>query len=163
VNHAAGLYRTGQVGHLLCVGGWRGGLERFGAERMADALTRLGIPSSDITADRSSFDTRTNWESAERMLRDGGWQEALLVSSALHLYRIGRLAPEGLDWTPSPSRSAFEALRAHPFATWLAVHREWIAWIADGLLPPDTHRDLIRRWRNFRDGVVAGQQPAAAR
>jgi uncharacterized SAM-binding protein YcdF (DUF218 family) len=151
VGHAAELFQAGRVGRLLCVGGRRASSDRYGAERMGEALVALGVPRGAIRVDRDSFDTRTNWVSAARMLGEGGWRDPLLIASALHLHRAVRLAPPGLDPTTAPTRTAFEALAADPLGTWVTVHREWVAWVADWLLPDDLHRHLVGRWRNFWD------------
>jgi uncharacterized SAM-binding protein YcdF (DUF218 family) len=149
VAHAARLFLDGRVDRLICVGGRRERPRRIGARQMAEALADLGVPAERILHDRTSFDTRTNWESASGMLTAGGWGEPLLISSALHLYRIRTIAQGPFEWTPSPTRTALEALAAHPLRTIAEVHREWLAWAGTRLLAPDTHRELVRRWRNL--------------
>lgn len=149
VAQAARLFRDGRITHLICVGGRRENPERFGALRMANALVTQGVPREAVTTERSSFDTRSNWEAASRILQDRGWSETLLISSALHLYRIEHIADGPLEWTSAPTRTALAELKRRPLGTWLHVHREWLAWVAMWMLPDDRHRDLIRGWRNW--------------
>jgi uncharacterized SAM-binding protein YcdF (DUF218 family) len=149
VAHAARLYHSGRVERILCVGGRRNDPARYGSGRMAAALVAAGVPADAVMSENESFDTRTNWSAARRILDRSGWSDPLLVSSALHLHRIAAVAEGPYEWALAPTRTAFEALVAAPGQTWYRVHREWVAWASMWLLPADSHRDLIRRWRDF--------------
>jgi hypothetical protein len=149
VEYASELYRSGRVEALLAVGGRRRDPDRFGSRRMADALETLGLQPGALLVEQESFDTRTNWREADAILRDRVLRDVLLISSALHLYRIKAIAPPGYRMTCAPTRPVGEALLRRPIETWFVVHREWIAWLAMWILPDDAHRTLIRRWRDL--------------
>lgn len=149
VEHAAALARTGLVEHLVCVGGSRPQRPEPGAVLMAAALARRGVPPARIRHDTASFDTRTNWQSALALMPARTAEQALLISSPLHLLRI-RFVTAGTG-TPAPTAPIDAELRRRGPAIWLDVHREWIAWAAMALLPADFHRRWIKRWRDFWD------------
>ena len=149
VEHAAALARNGLAERLVCVGGSRPQRPESGAALMAAALARRGVPPARIRHDTASFDTRTNWQSALALMPAGAAEQALLISSPLHLLRI-RFITAGAG-TPAPTASIHAELRRRGPAIWLDTHREWLAWAAMTLLPADWHRRWIKRWRAFWD------------
>jgi len=146
---AAALFTSGVVPKLLAIGGRRRHPERFGSALVGERLKKLAVPADAITVDRVSFDTVGNWQQATTLMQEQGLQRPLLISSALHLARIRHIAARPFAITLAPSQPLTQALRERPFSTWLDVHREWLAWAAMALLPAQTHRDLVQRWRNF--------------
>lgn len=151
VDHAATLYHDGTVPLLLCIGGHRNDPVRFGAQLLADRLLSLGVPDHALRVDHVSFDTLTNWREATRMLQAEDRQTPLLISGPLHLARIHYIAHEPFPIALSPARTVWRQLLEQPLQTWATVHIEWAAWAAMLLLPGDTHRHWVERWRNFWD------------
>jgi vancomycin permeability regulator SanA len=149
VEHARMLFQAGKVRWLVCVGGSRRDRPESGAALMAKALARRGVPPKRLRRDATSFDTIGNWRSAQALLGPSAAQDPLLISSPLHLLRIGHIA-QGAG-TPAPTHTTAEALRRRGGAIWLDVHREWLAWTAAALLPPDRYERWVRRWRDFWD------------
>jgi uncharacterized SAM-binding protein YcdF (DUF218 family) len=150
VEHAAALFHAGKAGRLICVGGRRGGRDQPGAALMAAAIERRGVPAARVQHDAESFDTMGNWRSALALLPPAARTDPLLISSPLHLLRIRHIT-HGVG-TPAPTASvAAEIQRRGALGIWLRVHREWVAWTAQALLPADLHRRWIRRWRDVWD------------
>ena len=156
-NHAARLYASGSIRHLIIVGGHRQRPQRFGATLMAAQLHTQGVPDSAMDIDRQSFDTVGNWRVAITLLQARHAPRALLISDPLHLLRIRTIATRSLPITLAPTRSITTIVRQQPLQTWLRVHREWVAWLAMAILPQDLHQSLLRSWRDFWN--PAGSQP----
>ena len=151
VSHAAELFAQGRIRQLVCLGGRRHEPERVGAQLMADRLHALGVPEAAMRVDRDSFDTIGNWRQGVAILEREGWERPLLISDPLHLARIAHVAAEPFPLQLSPTRSVWERSVQEPVGSWAFVHREWSAWLAMSLLPPETHRELVELWRNFWD------------
>jgi uncharacterized SAM-binding protein YcdF (DUF218 family) len=146
----AALYRAGVVGQLLCVGGNRQGVVPSGAQRMAAALVAAGVPPQAVRVDAGSYDTVTNWREARAVLEAHGWQQAVLVSAPLHLYRILQLAAApGLTLSAAPSADLYNDLAHRPLEMWWEMHREWLAWMVYGTLPLALHPKVLRVWRDL--------------
>jgi uncharacterized SAM-binding protein YcdF (DUF218 family) len=77
---------------------------------MRDALVQLGVPSSRILLDSSSFDTHEEAVMIAPMLRARNIQQIILVTSAVHMPRsVGAFRALGMDTTPAiaPDPGAF--------------------------------------------------------
>jgi vancomycin permeability regulator SanA len=161
VEHAANLFRAGKVELLVCVGGRRRDRPETGATIMAAALIHRGVPATLVRHDTTSFDTISNWRSAQVLLGDKAHEDPLLVSAPLHLLRIRHIT--GGAGTPAPTMTIAQTLRLRGSSLLLDVHREWLAWTAAALLPANLHHRWIRHWRNFWDnlrlGTSAPKQP----
>jgi uncharacterized SAM-binding protein YcdF (DUF218 family) len=77
---------------------------------MRDALVQLGVPSSRILLDSSSFDTHEEAVMIAPMLRERNIQQIVLVTSAVHMPRsVGAFRALGMETTPAiaPDPGAF--------------------------------------------------------
>jgi vancomycin permeability regulator SanA len=149
IEYAADLFAAGKVQRIICVGGQRAQRAQSGAALMAAALVRRGVPAERVQHDTQSFDTLTNWRSAQASLTPAEANDPLLVSAPLHLLRIRHVT--GGVGTPAPTASIPQELHRRGVAIWLDVHREWLAWGAAALLPADLYRHWVKRWRDFWD------------
>jgi uncharacterized SAM-binding protein YcdF (DUF218 family) len=78
---------------------------------MRDALVQLGVPSSRILLDSSSFDTHEEAVMIAPMLRARNIQQIILVTSAVHMPRsVGAFRALGMETTPAiaPDPGAFQ-------------------------------------------------------
>lgn len=147
VSHAASLFHSGQVSNVVCVGGNHGPVLPSGSEYMYSALRRMGVPERQVVCDRVSYDTHSNWRAARRILRARHWEQAVLVSSPLHLYRIRSVVDgDGLDLRLSPSSQLLDELTRDPLSTWQALHHEWAGWLLM-LLPSELRTRWVQAWR----------------
>jgi uncharacterized SAM-binding protein YcdF (DUF218 family) len=87
--HAADLYRAGKVRKVIASGGelpWisAGPSE---AERMAQLLAELGVPKTAVIIEDKGRTTRENALRVAEIMRQSGFQSALVVTSANHMPR----------------------------------------------------------------------------
>ena len=146
LSHGEELYDRGVADNIICTGGT--GLTRdrgiSGSELMKEYLMCSGLPEGRITAEVSSYDSFSNWENTQGIIEHNGWRRVILVSSALHLYRLADMAREGsLEVALSPySREGIISFRDY----WRKrhwIHHEWVAFTAQKVLPGGWYRKLL--------------------
>jgi len=110
--HAAELYQAGAACPVLVTGGKMPPLEDQGpplAQTMADFLQLLGVRAQDILLEEYSTNTYENAVFAAQIMRQRGWQRAILVTDALHMERARRtFEHQGIEVLPSPCRPTTE-------------------------------------------------------
>lgn len=87
--HAARLYHAAKAPRILVSGGmlpWRQ-TSLSEAEAMRTVLLELGVPEAAILLESGSATTRDNAVETARLMAAAGYQDALLVTSALHMPR----------------------------------------------------------------------------
>lgn len=106
VLRGARLYRAGKVSQVLAVGGrmpWTGA-RRSEAEGMRDLLEEWGVPREAIVLESGSLNTRENAFGAARVIREQGWGQVLLVTSAAHMPRaVEAFRAVGIEVVASPT------------------------------------------------------------
>ncbi|AZY47764.1 YdcF family protein [Bordetella avium] len=138
VRRAHDLYRAGQVGMIVCVGGARPGRNYFGSAVMADELERSGVPAGALhCGDRVSDDSRSNIQAAWAVLNARDFQDAVLVADRLHGFRLRYLAHmltgQSPRWAAAPDYLSWEQAL-------LRAYWELLAWAVDVMPQP------LRRW-----------------
>ena len=92
------LYRQGLFREVIVSGGM--GREGFDeAEVMKRYLVENGVPEGSIHVDSGGATTHLTARNASRMMRENGWQSALVVSQYFHVPRM-RLAMKRSGVTP---------------------------------------------------------------
>lgn len=92
------LYRQGLFREVIVSGGV--GSEGFDeAEVMKRYLVERGVPEGSIHVDSGGATTHLTARNASRMMRENGWQSALVVSQYFHVPRM-RLAMQRSGVTP---------------------------------------------------------------
>lgn len=86
-DHGVALYHQGIALWLLCSGGYRGASGVTEAELCAERAERAGVPASAIVLEPESRSTQQNAQNAAAIMRDRGWQSAVVVSDSYHLLR----------------------------------------------------------------------------
>jgi uncharacterized SAM-binding protein YcdF (DUF218 family) len=139
---AAELYRRGMARKIIVSGvEWAWGIHTGEAARRY--LLSLEIPEADIFVVNDAWNTRVEATGLVRLMRERGWQSALVVTDPFHSRRalrtFERAAPEfRFSSAPiPPERSLWRAERwwARRGDAWLTV-REFISWgntLAGGL------------------------------
>ncbi|MFC1606704.1 YdcF family protein [Candidatus Latescibacterota bacterium] len=147
LNHGADLYARGAADYIVCTGGK--GLSRdpgiSGSALMKEFLMCTGIPEGSITAEVSSYDSFSNWENTAGIIKKNGWGRVILVSSALHLFRLADMAQgDSLEVALSPySREGITSFRDYwRKRSW--IHHEWIAISVQKVLPKTWYTKLLR-------------------
>jgi len=102
--HAARLYHAGKAPRILLSGGSLKPGVQGEAHAMRRFLLDLGVPDAAIWLEAGSTDTSGNAALSTALLRSRGVDEAILVTSALHMRRArAQFALAGLKTTPAPT------------------------------------------------------------
>ncbi len=103
--HAANLWRQGMAAVILCTGGLPGRATRTEADACAEILRGQGVPEAAIVQEDQSRSTEENALEAREVMRQNGWQTAVLVTDTFHLFRANWIfESRGLRVYPSPAR-----------------------------------------------------------
>jgi uncharacterized SAM-binding protein YcdF (DUF218 family) len=102
--HAARLYHAGKSPRILLSGGSiRDGIPGE-AHAMRQVLLALGVPDAALWLEDRSTDTTANAAHSAALLRQQGIQQAILVTSALHMPRAKlQFEQTGLQITAAPT------------------------------------------------------------
>jgi vancomycin permeability regulator SanA len=104
LDKAVELYRGGLFRHVIVSGGI--GVEGFNeAEVMKRYLISQGVPGGRIIADGEGVTTSLTARNAARVMKEQGWQSALVISQYFHIPRT-RLAVESYGVSPVYSAHA---------------------------------------------------------
>jgi len=92
LNHAVSLYQNGLAPNIIVT-------ELSPAAEVArDHLLRRGIPRSAIAMENRSRDTWENLSFSQEVMRERGWESAIVVTCPFHLYRSRAMARDlGID------------------------------------------------------------------
>ncbi len=136
VLHAADLYRAGKVQTIIATGGggvsWIKGAPSE-ADSMADLLVSIGVPRSAIILEDQSRTTRQNAINTAKIMRERGFQSALLVTSAFHMRRAMAVFTQA--GIPAVASST-DIMVAGP------INRSILDWMPDPDALSRTHRAL---------------------
>jgi uncharacterized SAM-binding protein YcdF (DUF218 family) len=151
LNFAIQLYAKGVVGRIVCIGGARPRFHMFGSEHMREYLMEAGIPPEHISADKTSFDTTSNWKIAYRIARDQKWSAMGVISSPFHLYRARQIInEEGPKENLEVVFMPYSLTQSNPPKTlidiWSEIHYEWRAYLSN-LLPEFAYKRIIHYLR----------------
>ena len=90
IMHALRIYRAGKAPFILISGG------------NSDPLVELGVPRSALILETESRDTRENAVNTAAIFKAHGWQNGLLVTSAIHMPRaLAAFQRVGLNVVPA--------------------------------------------------------------
>lgn len=112
--HAAELYQSGPPCPVLVAGGNMPPVEEGPslAQVMADFLQQLGVERRHIVLEEHSTNTYENAVFSSAILRNQGWQRAILVTDALHMHRARlSLEKQGIEVIPSACRPTTETFQ----------------------------------------------------
>ncbi|MFA5052202.1 MAG: YdcF family protein [Patescibacteria group bacterium] len=117
-----------------------GGITHYGGESesevMAPYAEMLGVPAEEIIQEDRSKDTHTNALYSTEIMRDHGWQRAIIVTSDFHSSRACRIfkkvtlniicvaAPQNPVFTGDPYRNVLD---------FRVIVREYAAWVYNWL------------------------------
>lgn len=105
VLHGAALYRAGYASWVICTGGITGESAVSEAAACAQLLRENGVPQGAILLEEHSRSTEENAIYATAMMRERGWQTALVTSDDYHLWRASLLfAAQGMRVLTSPAQ-----------------------------------------------------------
>ena len=150
LNYVLRLYQDEKIEYVLCVGGARPRFDVFGSVLMRQFLIQAGIPKGRVFSEKKSFDSKTNWYMAYKIVKNYGWRTIMVVSSPFHLYRFRQIIKDGPKNHLKVFFAPYSLKNAHPPITyldiWRQVHYEWLAHLSK-FLPEAIYRRLIRHSR----------------
>lgn len=106
LNHAKTLYDEGVAKEIVTVGG-RKPADRFTEAQAGEGyLTSSGVPGSRVIEVNTGNDTLTSLRAVAVVLKEHGWNTAVLVSDPWHMFRAKTMAEaSGIDAWTSPTHS----------------------------------------------------------
>ena len=126
-DHGVALYHQGIAPWLLCSGGYRGANGIAEAELCAERAERAGVPASAIVLEPESRSTQQNAQNAAAIMRDRGWQSAVVVSVAILLRARWLFGREDITVWTSPAPGSGRVLDTLYFLV-----RESVRWCTSG-------------------------------
>jgi len=151
LNYIVGLYQKKMIDYVLCIGGARPQLNAFGSELMKQFLIDAHVPSKKIISEKKSFDSITNWHVASAILKARRWDQVLIVSSPMHLYRFKNIVEKGHRGKLIIKYSPYSLKQAKPPISfphlWIQTHYEGLSTLAQ-LLPDQYYQKLIQFMRS---------------
>ena len=146
LNKAIQLYNDSLVQYIICTGGMRKNLKCSGSNRMKQYLREKHIPSQNILIDSLSYDTYSNWNHVQKILRQKEWKSAVLVSSPPHFLRISKITGQSdIDLAYSTFPEIYKELSL--VKQWKDIQYEFIGIIARFFLPTDIYNKLLFQYR----------------
>lgn len=147
INHTFSLYKKNKIPYIICVGGSRNNCQFSGANEMCKYLKEKGIDENNLFYDTLSFDTKTNYKEACKLLDSNRFENPILISSDLHLFRISGLVDRNVYY--SPHKNTNKSL----FKRWKSINNEVIALIAYTFLPEKWYLNTLKKMRdeNFKE------------
>ena len=120
---AAALWHAGYAPIIICSGGYARWATRSEADGCAEVLRENGVPDDAIILEEQARSTEENAAYTHQIMRERGWDTALVVSDGYHLLRATWIfTQEGMIFTTSSTTTP------PPFLNYvIAVAREVIA------------------------------------
>jgi uncharacterized SAM-binding protein YcdF (DUF218 family) len=101
---AAALWHEGYAPMIICSGGYARSATRSEADGCAEVLLDNGVPADAIILEEQARSTEENAAYTHQIMRERGWDTALVVSDGYHLLRATWIfSQEGMTFTTSPS------------------------------------------------------------
>jgi uncharacterized SAM-binding protein YcdF (DUF218 family) len=89
---------------IICAGGYARWAARSEADGCAEVLRENGVPTDAILIEDRSRSTEENAMYSHEIMRERGWETALVVSEGYHLLRAGWIfSAEGINAVFSPT------------------------------------------------------------
>ncbi len=150
-NKALRLYRAGAIGVIACIGGARPGRDVFGSQVVKDYLVSRGIPDEKVAVDKESYDSRTNWQVVRNLALEHGWNHVTLIASPMHSRRLRSVVAAAPVEHGEIFYSPYSYIDCEPPLSgkelWVDTHYEWLAYIAEFILPESVYSQAVRRLR----------------
>lgn len=124
---AAQLYADGFAPFIMCTGGTTPGYIRSEAQGCQQVLTELGVPEQAVVLEESSRSTEENALNAHAIMRERGWEEAVLVTDSFHMLRANWIfSTQGIVHYPSAAPVEWVSRRWYfQFATREIIALHW--------------------------------------
>lgn len=115
--HAAELWKNGYAARIICTGGVGLNQTRSEADGCREVLTREGVPQSAIVLEERSRSTEENAMFTLDIMRELGFESAILVSDSYHVFRARYIfAQVGIDVVLSPVATSRIRLSSYAYS-----------------------------------------------
>ena len=105
-DHAVALYHRGYASHILCTGGFTEREPKSEAQVACDRIAQAGVPREVLFLEERSTSTEENAAFSAAIMRERGWDSALVVSDGYHLLRAALMFERaGVEAHPSPAQA----------------------------------------------------------
>jgi len=103
--HAADLYKEGLAPRIIATGGPTAGPDRpTESQVLQTVLESDGVPQSAVVQENRALDTIQNMAYSQEIMRQHGWNTAILVTEPFHIKRATLIAhDDGMTVYPSPA------------------------------------------------------------
>ena len=126
--HAVKLYKEGLAAAIVFSGGL-GTHPPTEAQAAARLAMGQGVPLEAIVLEEESHSTEDSAFLVSEIMRDRGWQRAIVVSDAYHLWRAKLLfGKAGIEAYPSPAHDGRYPLRKRMYLYYLGREVVAVAW-----------------------------------
>ena len=139
--HAVKLYEEGLAATIVCSGGL-GTHPPTEAQVAARLAMDQGVPPEAIVLEEKGHSTEESAFFVSEIMRARGWQRAIVVSDAYHLWRVKLLfGRAGVEAYPSPARDEHYPLLKRAYLYQLGREVVAVAWyyVKSSLGLPITH------------------------
>ena len=120
--------------------------EFVGSREMRNYLIRNNINSEIIYYDSLSYDTISNWHEAQKIINRNHFENIIIISSPLHIYRIEKIVNRNNTFFSTHTFNNKSI--SDYFSTYKNIHREWTALILTALLPEKNYLKLLYWYRS---------------
>lgn len=104
IRHGVNLYQAGLAPKIIFTGGFGEGQTYSESLVAAMFAEDLGVPADDLLMETRSRTTRQNLVEATAIMKQQGWDSAIIVSDPLHMKRATTMASDlGLEASSSPT------------------------------------------------------------
>ena len=146
LEHTVYLYESEKINHIICVGGARVDKKFSGSKKMQNYLMKNGIDAEKILYDSLSYDTKTNWHEALKIIDRNHFNSIVIISSPLHVYRIAKIADRDNTFY-SPYTYDNRTIYDH-FSIYKTIHHEWTAFLLLTIFPERIYLKILHWYRN---------------
>lgn len=146
LDYALKLYSENRFKNFILVGGNRIDGSIRGSELSSEYLISKKIPKDKIHFDSASYDTKTNWREAEKIIIDNKYNRIICISSPLHIYRISKIIDREYYCYDS-----YELELNNPLdyiKLWYNINKELFVFSLYELLPEDYYLELLKDYRD---------------
>jgi vancomycin permeability regulator SanA len=146
LDYAFKLYSEKRFKNFILVGGNRIDGSIKGSELSSKYLISKKIPKDIIYFDSYSYDTKTNWREAEKIISKNKFNRIICISSPLHIYRIAKIIDREYYCYDS-----YELELNNPLdyiILWYNINKELFVFTLYEILPEDYYLELLKDYRD---------------
>lgn len=146
LNYALKLHSEKRFRSFVLVGGNRIDGSIKGSQLSARYLISKNVKPKYIHYDSASYDTKTNWKEAEKIIKENKYKRIMCISSPLHIYRISKIT-EREDYCYSSYPLELSGIFDY-IDIWQRINKELFVFALYEVLPEDFYLDMLKKYRD---------------